>query len=246
MARVSRELPSPSNQPSQNQAIDLSEVSLLTKWNLLLYSHQKILKPCFCCDVGMILSGERISHQFALQRVDLLHHSGVEFDGVGDISQDLFVGMGRFLVQQDPHGFAGLHSAPHHCHELRTYEVLDLAALGGPSLGAAQGRRPTRGCRRGLDVYRPVGVDVFSVIQLFVGFDGAAHVALACWGFKGMKRGVTDRNIWRSEINSRKTRGKRDRKEVSSIGRIFSGQRYQYPNGTIARPKAHPMSLLRE
>lgn len=160
----------------------------------LLYSHQKTLKSW---------GG---SHQFALQGVDLLHHSGVELDGVGDISQDLFIGMGRFLVQQDPHGFAGLDSAPHHRHELWTYEVLDLAALGGSGLGAAQGGRPAGGRRRGLDVHRPVGVDVFRVIQLFIGFDGAAHVALTCWGLKGKKRGVTDRNIWRREMSPRKTR----------------------------------------
>lgn len=86
---------------------------------------------------------QSISHQFALQRVDLLNHSGVELDGISDVGQDLFVGMGRFLVQQDPHSFAGLHSAPHHCHKLWTYEVLVFAAVWATSFGAAQGRRPT-------------------------------------------------------------------------------------------------------
>jgi len=121
-----------------------------------------------------------ISHQFALQCVDLLHHSGVELDGVGDVGEDLVVGVGRLLVQKDPHGFAGLHSAPHQRHELRAYEVLHFAAFWATGLGAAQRGRPAGGHSRGLDVYGPVGVHVFCVIQLFVRFDGAAHVAVTC------------------------------------------------------------------
>lgn len=87
------------------------------------------------------------SHQFSLQCVDLLHDARVELDGISDVRQDLFIGMGRFLVQQDPHSFAGLHSAPHHCHKFWTYEVLDFAALRDPSFGAAQGRGSTGGRR---------------------------------------------------------------------------------------------------
>lgn len=93
-----------------------------------------------------ILTNSKISHQFSLQCVDLLHHSRVELDGISDVSQDLFIGMGCLLVQQDPHSFAGLHPAPHHRHKLWTDEVLDFAALQSSSLGAAQGRRPTGGC----------------------------------------------------------------------------------------------------
>ena len=86
--------------------------------------------------------------------------------------------MGRFLVQQDPHSFAGLHSAPHHCHELWTYELLVFPVLWSAGLGAAQGGGAAGGRRRRLDVHRPVGVHVLCVIQLFEGFDGAADVTV--------------------------------------------------------------------
>lgn len=119
-----------------------------------------------------------MSYQFALQRVDLLHHSRVEFDGFGDVCQHLFVRVGRLLVQQDPHSSPGLHAAPHHRHEFWPYEVLDLVALGGAGHAAAQGRRRAGGSSGGLDVHRPIGVYVFGVVQLLVSFDGAAHIAV--------------------------------------------------------------------
>lgn len=89
--------------------------------------------------------------------------------------------MGRLLVQQDPHSFAGLHAAPHHSHQLWPYEVLELAVLGDPGLVAAQGRGPAGGRCRGLDIHGPVRVDVFCVIQLFVRLNGAANIAFTCW-----------------------------------------------------------------
>lgn len=122
------------------------------------------------------------SHQFSLERVDLLHHARVQLDGISDVSQDLFVGMGRLLVQQDPHGFAGLHAASHYRHQFRPYEVLHFAVLWDHGLGVAQGGRPAGGRRRGLDIHRPVGVHIFGVIQLFVSFIGTAHIAVTWKG----------------------------------------------------------------
>lgn len=129
------------------------------------------------------------SYQFPLQRVDLLHHPRVQLDGIGDVGQHLLVGVGRLLVEQDPHSLAGLDAAPHHCHQLWPDEVLELAALLDPSFVAApQGGRPAGGYGWGLDVDGPVGVDVFGVVQLFVGFDGAADVAFTCrWGKKSKR-----------------------------------------------------------
>lgn len=114
--------------------------------------------------------------------------------------------MGRFLVQQDPHSFAGLHSAPHHRHKLRTYEVLVLTALWTAGLGAAQGGRATGGRRRSLDVHRPVGVHVFCVIQLFVSFNGAAYVAVTCW------RGGESKEITYRKTAKEMTRYKNDKR----------------------------------
>lgn len=146
----------------------------------------------------MMIVWPKTSYHFTLQSVDLLHHSRVQLDGFSDVGQDLFVGMGRLLVQKDPHSFAGLHAAPHHRHKLRTNEVLDFAALWCAGLGAAQRRRPAGRRGRGLDVHRPVGVHVFCVIQLLVSFNRAAHIAVTCWNEwrEGRtRRGVTYWNI---------------------------------------------------
>lgn len=128
-----------------------------------------------------------LSYQFPLQRVDLLHHPRVQFDGISDVGQHLFIGVGCLLVEQDPHSLAGLDAAPHHSHQLWPDEVLELAALLDPSLVAApQGWRPAGGYSWGLDVDGPVGVDIFGVVQLFVGFNGAADVAFTFqWGKVG-------------------------------------------------------------
>lgn len=94
-----------------------------------------------------------MSYYFAFKGVNLLHHPGVELDGISDVSQDLLVGMGRLLVQQDPHSFAGLHTTSHHSHKLWTDEVLDFTAFEGTSHGAAKGRRSPGGCCRGFDIH---------------------------------------------------------------------------------------------
>lgn len=93
--------------------------------------------------------------------------------------------MGRLLVKQDPHSFAGLHAAPHHRHQFRPYEVLDFTVLWDHGVGVAQGGGPTGGSRRSLDIHRPVGVHVFGVIQLSVSFVGTAHIAVAWKGEAG-------------------------------------------------------------
>lgn len=145
----------------------------------------------------------RNSHPFAIHRVDLLHHSRVELYGVCDVGKDLFIGMGCFLVQKNPHCFPGLHSAPHHRHKLRTDEVLAFATLWGGGLGAAQRRKPAGRCCCSLDVHWPVGVHVLCVIQLFVGFGRTANIAFTCWdGGLEKREGIKD-GLFRKQPNKR-------------------------------------------
>lgn len=145
----------------------------------------------------------RNSHPFAIHRVDLLHHSRVELYGVCDVGKDLFIRMGCFLVQKNPHCFPGLHSAPHHRHELRTDEVLAFTTLWGGGLGAAQRRKPAGRCCCSLDVHWPVGVHVLCVIQLFEGFGRTANIAFTCWdGGLEKREGIKD-GLFRKQPNKR-------------------------------------------
>lgn len=100
--------------------------------------------------------------------------------------------MRRFLVQQNPHGFARLHAAADHRHQLGFDEVLALPTLptvrtllGG---GAGGARRHPGGRRRGpagtgragtrAGAGLPTGHGDFGVIHLPERLVGGADVAL--------------------------------------------------------------------
>lgn len=69
------------------------------------------------------------SHLFPIQRVEPLHRSRVQLDGLGDVSQHLFEGVSCLLVQQDSHRLTRLHPAADHRHQLGLDEVFSLPAL---------------------------------------------------------------------------------------------------------------------
>lgn len=92
---------------------------------------------------------EKHSHLFPVQCVQSLDGPGVQLDGLGDVGQHLFEGVSRLLVQQDPHGFPGLHAAADHRHQLGLDEVLALPALSAVGTISGDGARRHPGRRRG-------------------------------------------------------------------------------------------------
>lgn len=64
------------------------------------------------------------SYLLALQRVQPLHHSRVQLDGIADVREHLLERVRRLLVQEDAHGLAWLHAAPDHRHQLGPDELL--------------------------------------------------------------------------------------------------------------------------
>lgn len=124
------------------------------------------------------------TYHLAIHRVEPFDDTRVQLDGVRDVGHDLLEGVRRLLVEQNPHGLTRLHSAAHDGHQLGLDVVPALPALPAIQahrLGAGEGLRAALG-PWGPGANRPVGVDVLGVVQLLVGLDGGAHVALSCIG----------------------------------------------------------------
>ena len=115
------------------------------------------------------------THLLALQSVQSPHSSGVQLDGVCDVSEHLVEGVRRLLIEQYPHRLAGLDAAADDGDELGFDEVLGLALQ--LVLQRDEGGEGAR--RAGLAAHRPVGVDVLGVVHPSEGFIRGADVTLA-------------------------------------------------------------------
>lgn len=119
------------------------------------------------------------TYHFTIHCIKPLDHSGVQFDGICDIRENLLKRMGRLLVEKYTHGFPRLYPAADYGHQFGSDEILVILGFYWTSLGT--GQRGGRSCRcSGLDVDWPVGVDILSVFQILVRLNWSTYVTLTC------------------------------------------------------------------
>lgn len=120
------------------------------------------------------------SYLLPIQSVQTLHHTRVQLDSIGNVSENLLEGVSRLLVQQDSDSLPWLHPTSDDGDQLGSNEILILPNLRRSPLGSGQ-RRHCPGGWGGLDIHWPIGVHVLGVLQLLKGLDGATDIALT-WG----------------------------------------------------------------
>lgn len=89
------------------------------------YDHMSFTREC---DMLRSVGGSQ-TYLLAVQCVDPLDHATFQFNGLCDVSEDLLEGVRRFLVEQNTHGFAWLHTTAHHGHKFGSNKVLGLSGL---------------------------------------------------------------------------------------------------------------------
>lgn len=114
------------------------------------------MRPCAIGSNHVVAFTELLpSYLFSLQCVEPFDRPGVQLDGVRDVGQHLFEGVGRLLIQQDPHSLSGLDPAADDRHQLWLNEVSGAeAGLATLQLALYQGAEGGQGAGlAGLDAH---------------------------------------------------------------------------------------------
>lgn len=124
-----------------------------------------------------VVADDHITDLLALQSIQSPHGPRVQLDCIRDIGEHLLEGVGRLLVEQNPHCLAGFDAAADDGDQFGFDEVFGLPLQ--LVLQRDEGGEGAR-CAR-LAAHGPVGVDVLGVVHASEGLVGGAHVALT-WG----------------------------------------------------------------